>query len=280
MKKLIATLATVFTVSMFLSADVLAAPRNAPTQTNPVCAAGAANAIFNYCTLTPEKYEITVFEMGLCRTHPFDDGVVTTTTMSQRDCTIFFQNTAGAAVDIVTFLGGNAALDGTAIRPASGIYTYPYIIMSIQVTVRGNVKGVPGTANDGVTFYSKADGNPTNVAPSVDFTSNIDNFGNGALACFSGFIDEVAENGTIDAFLVNDAMVRADEAALLNEACTGITKVIGLMQLNTPFVITDKTRAINFMFNITGMGLGIRTDGNGAISRIQSGPFGGKFEAR
>ena len=46
----------------------------------PVCpASGSTNATLNYigtqqngfCTLTPEKYEITIHEMGLCTSHPF-----------------------------------------------------------------------------------------------------------------------------------------------------------------------------------------------------------------
>jgi hypothetical protein len=104
------------------------------------------------------------------------------------------------------------------------------------------------------------------------------NMGDGNVACFSAMVDEVAENGTIDGYLVNDALVRIDEAALAFGRCVGQTKLVGVMDLNVPLIITNKTRMIKFMFNVTGMGLGINSCGDGTICAIESGPFGGKFE--
>ncbi len=99
----------------------------------------------------------------------------------------------------------------------------------------------------------------------------------GGNSCFSGSIDQTGNAGTIDAYLTNNAYARRETTDYSNPNCTGVTRLIGVMDLNTPFTVTPNTQQVLFTFNVTNQGLRVQADGSGAVSVIESGPFGGDF---
>ena len=77
MKKLFKTLA-ILTCLVGFHTSANAAPANSSLSSIQECTGGVHPANNSFCRSTPEKYETTIYEMGLCSSHPFDDGVVTT----------------------------------------------------------------------------------------------------------------------------------------------------------------------------------------------------------
>ena len=280
LKKLFQTFFIVGALSL-VNTSVYAAAANNSTTFN-LCTGGAALAFAGganpYCRMTPAKYEVTVYEMGLCTAHPFNNGEVSTVAMDKSTCTVIFTNATGSMVDIVQTLGGKSALTGTASRPADGTYKYPYMVMSNQFTINGSVLGVPSTAQASTIYYSDDDGTPKTTAPAEDYSYALQNMGGGS--CYSGSIDQTGNAGTIDAYLTNDAYARRETTDYSNPNCTGVTRLIGIMDLDTPFTVTPNTQQVLFTFNVTNQGLRVQADtsGNtGAVTVIESGPFGGDF---
>ncbi len=75
------------------------------------------------CEGTPERYEITIYEMGLCTGDP-----LTGTNFDGSTCTSTLTSTGGVTVDI----GGSTTASlagGTATRPPNNTYKYAYIKM-------------------------------------------------------------------------------------------------------------------------------------------------------
>jgi hypothetical protein len=260
-----------------LQTQSLAAPENSTLSSLSLCANNAHIANNSFCRMTPEKYQTTVYEMGLCSSHPFNNGATGTATLDKSTCTTIFSNTAGHTVDIISVIGGTGSLVGTSTRPAEGTYKYPYMIMSNTFTVRGSTKGVAGGGNAGNTYYSTTSGTPDQTAPADDYAFDLENLGNGAISCYSGMVDQISTAGTIDAFLTDNAFVRPDRTAKTGVNCNGISRLIGVMDLTTPFTVTSNTISVKFTFNVTGFGLRSWANNAGAVTKIEGGPFGGNF---
>ena len=273
MKKLFKTLA-ILTCLVGFHTSANAAPANSSLSSIQECTGGVHPANNSFCRSTPEKYETTIYEMGLCSSHPFDDGVVTTTTMDKSSCTVIFSNTSGDTIDIVTILGGTSTLQGTATRPADGTYKYPYMIMDTTFTVRGSTQAVGG----GTTHYSgDSDTSDDTSGPAADYAYDLENLGDGSVACYSGLVDQTGTVGTIDAYLTSSALVRPESTALSSGNCPGVTRLIGVMDLTAPFTVTPNTSTVKFTFDITGYGLRSWAGNTGDVERIESGPFSGNF---
>ncbi|MBL6672895.1 MAG: hypothetical protein ISQ31_08215 [Alphaproteobacteria bacterium] len=273
-----------------LSHNAHAAPANYTMALN-VCTGGAAVAYSGsapYCRMTPGKYEVTVYEMGFCTSHPFDDGAESAgaAAMDKSTCTTIFTNTAGSRIDIAATIGATSKLEGTATRPADGTYRYPYMVMSNQFTVSGSMLGVPGTAQASTTYYTDSTGTP-NTSAAEDYSYTLNNLGpgtGGSAGCYSGSIDQTGTAGTIDAYLTNNALTRRDSTDTQSSggvtSCAGATRLIGVMDLTTAFTVTPNTSQVLFTFDVTDQGLRVMADksgSTGAVIAIESGPFSGNF---
>lgn len=268
------------TLAFGFSAVSHAAPQNY-TMTMNLCTNGTTATTYSgsapFCRKTPDKYEVTIYEMGFCTTHPFADGAETNAaaTMDKSTCTTIFTNTAGSTIDIAATIGATSKLEGTATRPADGTYGYPYMIMSNDFTISGSVIGL-----DGNTYYTRSNGTP-NTTAAQDYTYTLSNLGPGT-TCYSGSIDQTGTAGTIDAYLTNAAFARRDQGdtsgSSPNISCSGATRLIGVMDLDTPFTVTPKTSQVVFAFDVTGQGLRVMSQSGGnTVVAIQSGPFSGNF---
>ena len=227
------------------------------------------------CRATPTKYEVTIYEMGVCSEHPFGTntagvGGSSVTTMNKATCSVAFSNSSGFTYDIAEALNSSAPLVGTSTRPANGTYKYPYVILGNNFSVNTAI-----TSTDGNTYYADGSGGATTTSPGTDYDDALTNFYAGS--CYSGYIGASIPIGTIDAFLTNNSLVRRDSTDFSSGECTGVTRVVGVINLNTPFTITAETTKMQFNFVISNYGVELDVNGSGVVTSMGSGPFSGSF---
>ena len=269
-------LLTLLTVAFFaLNANQAFAVLNngSPSGTLNDCATGIAAGAS--CRATPTKYEVTIYEMGLCSVHPFGTNTAgvngsTVTAMDKSTCSPAFTNTAGYTVDIAQFVNGSADLQGTSTRPANATYGYPYIILGNTFTVNTAV-----TSTDSNVYYSNGSGGATTTAPGTDYADQLTNFFGGS--CYSGYIGASIPIGTLDGFLTNNSLVRRDSTDFGGGECTGVTRLVGVINLTNPFTITSQTKRLEFNFIVTNYGVELDVNGSGVVTDMGSGPFSGSF---
>ena len=132
--------------------------------------------------------------------------------------------------------------------------------------------------SNGTTYYSTGSGNAASSGTAAEYTDTLQNFG--GPKCFSGYqTAPIAGVGTISAYLVNASLVRADEDDVSSGNCTGIDRMVGMMNLDTPFTISENTVEFSYSFILTDFGIQF-FDESGSDSvpdGLASGPFSGKF---
>ena len=267
---------TILTLAVFVlnTSPALAALNNgSPSGTLNACSTGIAAGAS--CRATPTKYQVTIYEMGLCSEHPFGTNTAgvngsTVSTMDKSTCSPAFTNTAGHTVDIAQFVNGSVDLVGTSTRPANATYGYPYIILGNTFTVNAAV-----TSTDSNVYYSNGSGGATTTSPGTDYADQLTNFFGGS--CYSGYIGASIPIGTIDGFLTNNSLVRRDSTDFGGGECTGVTRLVGVINLTTPFSITAQTKRLQFNFIVTDYGVELDVNGAGVVTDMGSGPFSGSF---
>ena len=267
---------TILTLVVFVlnTSPALAALNNgSPSGTLNACSTGIAAGAS--CRATPTKYQVTIYELGLCSEHPFGTNTAgvngsTVSTMDKSTCSPAFTNTAGHTVDIAQFVNGSVDLVGTSTRPANATYGYPYIILGNTFTVNTAV-----TSTDSNVYYSNGSGGATTTSPGTDYADQLTNFFGGS--CYSGYIGASIPIGTIDGFLTNNSLVRRDSTDFGGGECTGVTRLVGVINLTTPFSITAQTKRLQFNFIVTDYGVELDVNGAGVVTDMGSGPFSGSF---
>ena len=269
-------LLTLVTIAIFaVNTNQASAALNngSPSGTLNDCATGIAAGAS--CRATPTKYQVTIYEMGLCSDHPFGTNTAgasgsTETTMDKSTCSPAFTNTAGHTVDIAQFVNGSVDLQGTSTRPANATYGYPYIILGNTFTVNTAV-----TSTDSNVYYSDGSGGATTTAPGTDYADELTNFFGGS--CYSGYVGASIPIGTLDGFLTNNSLVRRDSTDFSGGECTGVTRLVGVINLTNPFTITSQTKKLQFNFIVTDYGVELDVNGSGVVTDMGSGPFSGSF---
>jgi len=228
------------------------------------------------CRTTPDKFEISVFEMGLCTSHPFtNDGTKKDiSTMDKTTCSVTFSatdQTNGSVIDIATAIGGSMDLVGTSTRPANGTYGFPYIILGEKFTVGISIVGFDGNTYNGDSSGVVASGGT--LADSDDYLRNF-----GGPNCSSGFEDAVIPIGTLDAFLTNSSLIRSQRSEVTSQLCDNVGRLVGIINLTTPFIISSNTLKMQFNFVVTDYGVELTDSGSdGYPDEYGSAPFSGTF---
>ena len=229
------------------------------------------------CRTTPDKFEISVFEMGLCTSHPFtNDGTKKDiSTMDKSTCSVTFSatdQTNGSVIDIATAIGGSMELVGTSTRPANGTYGFPYIILGEKFTVGISIVGFDGNTYNGDSSGVVASGGT--LADSDDYLRNF-----GGPNCSSGFEDAVIAIGTLDAFLTNSSLIRSQRSERTSQLCDNVGRLVGIINLTTPFTISANTLKMEFNFVVTDYGVELTDSGSdGYPDEYGSAPFSGTFK--
>ena len=276
MRKLLLNLIVLFS-SVFLAANAFALGANVNAETmNPCVATAGTNGIISQtpasaaCGATPQKYEISVVEMGVCTAHPYGTSK-DAEAFDASTCSVVYSDTTPTATDIASLIGTTLGMDGESTLPPVGTYGYPYILFENQF-----VTNTTFTAGDGTVWYGLSDGSTDQTGPAADRTESLDNF-NGP-TCFSGYIGAAVTGGIIDGFITNSTKLRS-AAGSAGPLCALRTHVVGVMNLSAPFTITPQTFGLNFQFLLTGQGTQFMSNnGNDAIpEEYGSAPFSGVF---
>ena len=251
----------------FFATSLALIPTEASSQTMPACpATGSLTNFASYtsgCMGTPEVYGITFYEMGLCTNDPMGSGTLdkSTCTASFEDSTGIYKDIAGTSVELGAGTGG--------VRPPNGTYKYAYAIISNTFRLRGNY------ATSSQNYYSSSDysdgsSNVTAGATSLaqEFEDNLTTFG-GSSCTTTG--SETFSNGTMTAYVLTSDLAVAS-------GCTGVSRLIGYMTLNTPLKIGSTTEGIKMTFKVANSGMSVMPSSDGSsVFALASGPFSASF---
>ena len=231
----------------------------------------------NFCTHTPDRFEITIYELGLCEDAPFTSSSKVFN-RNTGNCTITMSS-SGSVADIASSTVSLPAMSG---RPPSAEYQYAYIIIKNEFGLKGSLKMDNGSG--GVFEYcSDSDGVSTGQATSCtaqNHTEELDDFGDsdedpenqelGYRDFFptSGDWEDMGGGDGVSALLVKDDLSQAGDRSATR-------KLIGLFKSasGNKVKITDSTTGLEMKLTVTDIGYGIAFDGNGEPEDFGSMPF-------
>ena len=230
------------------------------------------------CRFTPQTYKASVYEMGLCSVNPMAGA-----SLDKSTCTTVFTATDQTNGSEHDFALGDAVLAGISTRPANGTYQFPYIILSNVFTIKAQF-----TKADNTTFYVHNDGGSGScgtadtTSPAQECTSTLNQFAQNNV-CDGEYLDAPVSIGTINGYLMqNSTLDKRDGAGeTASNVCSNVDRLVGVINMNTPIVISPATISFKFIFNVTGYGAQMFTNtapGNNPNGGGGSGPFSGFFE--
>ena len=230
------------------------------------------------CRFTPQTYKASVYEMGLCSVNPMAGA-----SLDKSTCTTVFTATDQTNGSEHDFALGDAVLAGVSTRPANGTYQFPYIILSNVFTIKAQF-----TKADNTTFYVHNDGgsgscgSADTTSPAQECTSTLNQFAQNNV-CDGEYLDAPVSIGTINGYLMqNSTLDKRDGAGeTASNVCSNVDRLVGVINMNTPIVISPATISFKFIFNVTGYGAQMFTNtapGNNPNGGGGSGPFSGFFE--
>ena len=241
--------------------------KDAKSQTLSACpASGIEDFSPNYtdgCYGTPDVYGVTFFEMGLCTADPMASG-----TFDRSTCTATFKDSGGLYKNIA---GATVTLGaGTGEKPANGEYSYAYGLLSNVFTIKGSYTTTGGT---GATYYTISDfvsgtSNVNTTGPAVEIEDTLTSFGSSCTTKGS----ETFGNGSMTAYVLDSSLSVAT-------GCTGVSKLLGYMTLNSPIEITDNTAGLQMTFKVTNSGMTVSPNSGATtqVAALGNGPFSVQF---
>ena len=228
-----------------------------------------------FCSGTPSVYGIKVFKMGFCTSNPFTSAGVAADYSS---CTITFEDTSGVETSFAAGTSISLPAGGSSI-PAEGSYSYAIIEMDKVFDIAAEM----GPFQDGTTYYSTSSwstsGSPGKTTGSAEtFQAQMTSFDPNT-SCQATSDPVVQSAATLKGYLINSSSeLIADDTGVLN--CSGVSKIVGVAQLNTPITITSATRGLTATFTVTNNGSSVycSTGGPGCSNiMFDSGPFNVAF---
>ena len=277
MKKNLFPILLILLTSLY-SQNIYSAVVNETAADAVVCvASGAMLDDDTACKTTPSQYSIKIYEMGLCTAHPYGDK--TEIEIDKSSCTVTYTDTAPTAVDVAADIGTTLPLTGKSTPPSEGTYTYAYLILGQTFEVSGTFTNTSGGTT--TTYYSAANnGVSTDASDFATTTDNLVNFGD--TTCSSGYIGAAVTGGTLDGFITNTAFSRSEQNDVTSNQCDKRGRLIGVMILDNPVVVTSETIAVIFNFIVTDFGVefGDSNDAGIVPEDFGSGPFSGYFTVK
>lgn len=230
------------------------------------------------CRFTPQTYKASVYEMGLCSVNPMAGD-----SLDKSTCTTVFTATDQTNGSEHDFALGDAVLAGVSTRPTNGTYQFPYIILSNVFTIKAQF-----TKADNTTFYVHNDGgsgscgSADTTSPAQECTSTLNQFAQNNV-CDGEYLDAPVSIGTINGYLMQSSTLDKRDGAseTASNVCSNVDRLVGVINMNNPIVITPNTISFKFIFNVTGYGAQMFTNtapGNNPNGGGGSGPFSGFFE--
>ena len=237
------------------------------------------------CYGTPEEYGVTIYKMGLCTSNPAPSSAGSAPDTSS--CTFNFEKDDGVGETASFAAGGEVDLSETySSIPSVGNYTYAYIEIKNSFDIKAKYGPLGDAAN--TTYFTNGTfgeaGTVTGASatpPSGEYTATtapMNTFygDNGEEVCVATG-DETVTGGTIRAYLLDssDKLIADDSSAT---SCSGVTKLLGIMQLDDDVNITSSTKSIKTTFKVTNNGTTVIYDDSADGILFDSGPFSVTFE--
>ena len=219
----------------------------------------------DFCTGTPDRFELSIYELGLCTSNPITG---TPKTFSKTNCveTMVSTSTVGEIADLAS---STVNLPSSAERPAENTYTYAYIVIKNTFGLKGSLKINDGSG--GVHQYcSTSDGTSTDPAASctpVNHTETLSSFNDPNFSPDFGPA-ELPTGGEVSAILTDRFLVRATAG--------GVERLIGVFATNAgnPVVINDSISGLEVELQVTDGGYGIIFNtSTGDVADFGSMPF-------
>ena len=226
------------------------------SQTMSVCPAsgsGVALPADDGCATTPSRYEIVIYEMGLCTSNP-----TASSSFDRSTCTSTLISSGGVTTDLAPGSTVDLGSSGGSL-PEPGNYSYAYIVMANTFGLN-----VSYAASNGTTYASNSSGQAIPSGTPTNFTETLENF-DAAPACEPTASASVT-GGNLRAMLADGSLGRAD-------SCTGVTRLVGTFEPSSPIAITSSTSGLNVSFTVTDNGATITTDSAAFPTNFNSGPF-------
>ena len=236
----------------------------------------------DYCTETPERFVITIHELGLCTSQPIQTG--TPRTFSRDNCVVTMTST-GSTADLANSTVDLPSMTG---RPPSNTYTHAYIILTNTFGLRGSVtiKNASGgdvkycsmTNKDGSGSNSTSGTTVGNFCTAENHTELLNNFADEG--SFSAYFPLEEEDGVMDGGgKVSALLTGADTNLTTATQASEAKRLIGVFETNsgTPVKITDATNGLEMQLTVTDIGYGISFS-SGEPSYFGSMPFKPIFE--
>ena len=235
-------------------------------------AAQIGNSV-SFCTETPERFEITIHELGLCTSHPIT--VAGNSKTFSKDNCVTTMTSDGIAADLASGLVALPSMDG---RPESNTYTHAYIIITNTFGLRGSVTlkdantGAYNTycsMTDEDQFGSNSTGPTTggSLCTPENHTEILDTFGstdeNGVHTFDPYFPDESMDGGG----KVSALLTKGDANLTTAQNEGEVERLIGVFETNSgsPVVINDATNGLEMELTVTDIGYGIAFGGGEPI---------------
>ena len=233
------------------------------------------------CYGTPDKYYITIVEMGLCTSAPVTsssstvaetatDGFATTDydTINKTDCVT---TTAGSTPGE---LAGSSSFTLTSgDRPPSGEYTHAYIELGNEFVIKGEYAFTDGSTT--TTYYSNGTASgSTNVTRTTDsdytaeeFTETLTSFGGDGCSHVGREQFTSGSSGWLTAVVTDGTTVQT--------SCgSSVSRIFGMFEPDTPFTVSDSVTGMEVKITVTNSGMSVIGDGGGGgVDQLGSGPF-------
>ena len=250
----------------------------------------SSDTSYGTCQTTPDKFELTMYEMGLCTSDPIS-GSAGSKIWDKSTCVTTMIDSSGVTVDLAPGSSSSktAALPSSETRPPSGTYTHAFILLSNVFGLRGSY-----TFSNGTRYYS---------TPGIDQQDNtpygLPVVGNAAAQDHTDVVDQVGSDpypmemspvafpasqggGKVSALLLK-------ECDHISNQCTGTSpkadsaaeakRIFAVFETNSgvPVVISDATTGLEVVLSVKNAGYTLGVSEGSGVTYFGSAPFRPKF---
>ena len=223
---------------------------------NNTAVATKLDSYSDYCLGSPDRFELVIYEMGLCTQNPISG---TPKAFSKDNCEVTMSSVAGTTADLA---GSTVTLPPATGRPANATYTYAYITILNEFGLKGSI------SLNGTVYCSNSSGGVNSSAgcTAANHTEELDSFDESFEADFGP--ENMPTGGKVSAILTDSSLVRAANAS-------SVTRLIGVFETNSgsPVVINDGVNGVEVELQVSDGGYGIAFTESGVPEDFGSAPF-------
>lgn len=238
-------------------------PSTPPTYSELLALASPSNEF--ECLGTPEKYEITIYEMGLCSSSSSPiTGSSGSKIWDKSSCVpTMISGINGTIVDLAPGSSDSktATLPNAPERPSNGTYKYAYILISSAFKLKGSY-----TLSNGTTYYSKQGNDEYGPFGAADKTlsesqehgEEVDNIGMGEGSWTVANSAEMSsafqmDGGKMSAILLNNCnhvTNSCNTTSAKASSQTNVSKLLAIFEPTSAINISDSTGGVEVKLEV------------------------------